>query len=515
MVTRLSHGRLVVTYPDLPDSLAHSLLARAEGTPDRIALTDDNERDWTCLELAQLANRFGRYLRKTIGLNPGDRVALLLDCTAEFVIAAYGCNWVGGVIVPLSTKLTARQAADLVKLARAQVVVCEPRFAAWFDRLDVEILTVEPRDSTPLPDWLEPVARLPQGGLDDDAVVMFTSGTTSQAKAVVLTNLNLAHAIISYQRTLGVDAEDRFLLPVPIYHITGLVAVLGLSLQVGARLFLHKRFNAERVIETMADKAITMLHASPTVFGKLLDARVGNPNLPSVRLLVCGAAHMPISRIQELHQWMPRMAFRTVYGLTETASPAFIFPGDAATSTLIGSSGVPIPGLLAEIVGPDGAPVPPGEPGEITLFGAGIARAYDSPQNGGATPGITTEGWLFTGDIGVVTSEGYLRVVDRKKDMINRGGEKIWCIEVEEALRQLEEVSDAAVVAVPDEVYGEVVGAVVVANPGAILDPDLVRERLKSYLAPNQIPQRILTRSALPLAPTGKIDKRAIRQLVI
>ncbi|MDR0416753.1 MAG: acyl--CoA ligase, partial [Propionibacteriaceae bacterium] len=497
MITRVSHGRPAVTYPDVPASLGHSLAAAAARTPAAVAVVDDDAQTWTYAQLASGAARFGAHLGRRCGVGRGDRVALLMDTSARFVVAAYGASWRGAVVVPVQTKLPRDETVALVRRSGARAVVCDVRFRDWFADTGLPTVCADSALDPAPPDQAQ-AERLggepPVGTSDDDAVVMFTSGTTARSKGVVLTNLNLGHAIVTYQRLFGVVPSDRLLLPVPIYHITGLVAVLGLSVQAGACLVLHRRFDADRVVRALADDRITILHASPTVFAKLLAARRDAPAAPSVRLFACGAAHMPAARIRELHAWLPRMEFRTVFGMTETSSPGFVFPGDAAVSELIGSSGWPIPGLEVRLVAPDDGAldVAAGEIGEIWLRGAGIARCYDPAPDGVVPDGLDAAGWLRTGDLGTVAPEGHIRVVGRIKDMINRGGEKVWAIDVEEALRSLDEVLDAAVVGLDHDVYGEVPAALITVAAGADVKPAGLRARLKTHLARYQIPEVIV-----------------------
>ena len=203
------------------------------------------------------------------------------------------------------------------------------------------------------------------------------------------------------------------------------------------------------------------------------------------------------------------MEFRTIYGLTETTSPGFVFPGDAATSIHCGSSGRPVPGLTVSIRDAEGAEVAPGERGDIWLHGTNLLRRYDNLE----TPALTADGWLNTNDVGYANEDGYVFIVDRTKDMVNRGGEKVWCIDVEEELRSVPGVADAAVVGVPHDIYGEEPAALLVPEPGLRLDPGAVEESLGTRLARYQVPRRYLVTDAVPVTGNLKVDKRAIREL--
>ena len=206
----------------------------------------------------------------------------------------------------------------------------------------------------------------------------------------------------------------------------------------------------------MQEKDVTFFHASPTVFSLLLQESKAYPSLPALRCFACGSSNMPKEKLQKLHQWLPQMLFHTVYGLTETASPATIFPTDAATHPYIGSSGIPVPGLRLKIITPEGSEAVANESGEIWVSGTVVLDHYYHQESD-----LLKAGWLDTGDIGYVNEDGYLFIVDRKKDMINRGGEKICSYDVENELYKIDGISEAAVVGIPDEVYGEVAATAV------------------------------------------------------
>jgi fatty-acyl-CoA synthase/long-chain acyl-CoA synthetase len=207
---------------------------------------------------------------------------------------------------------------------------------------------------------------------------------------------------------------------------------------------LHKKFDAERVLACAVENHLTFIHALP-VFSLLLDQRSNFPSLPSLRVFVCGSSNIPAENIRRLKQWIPHAVFHTIYGLTETSSPGTIFPSDAAHSPYIGSSGLPIPGVALKICGPDGSELPSNAVGEICLMGTVVIKKYLF----GGEDAFTAGGWLKTGDLGYVNKLGYLYVVDRIKDIINRGGEKIASFDVENALHHIPGIIEAVVIGIP------------------------------------------------------------------
>ena len=319
--------------------------------------------------------------------------------------------------------------------------------------------------------------------------MMFTSGTTSRAKGVVLTNGNVIHAAMVYQRLMGTTPADSCLIPIPIYHVTGLIALLIQFVYVGATSHLHRLFDARRVLACVRDRKIAYLHGSPRLFAELLPAR----EFPSRR--------HPLLRLQlraHMRQfwWMPTATFQVVYGMTETASPALLFPLDSPTSVFAGATGKPVPGVDAKIVDERGHEVPWGETGELLLRGACVTAGYFRHDNGEIEP----DGWLHTGDVAYANEEGMVWVVDRLKDMINRGGEKVWCSALEEVLCEVPGVSESCVAGIPDELYGEVPVAAIVRDPGSDITSPQMSEtwRVASPTSRSPSTTSLWTRSPRP-----------------
>lgn len=502
-------GRNLTVFDDAPETLYTSLQATAARQPDAVALVDDDGATSTFGQLLADVDHLADRLAARV--DPGGRVAVLLETSVEFAICFYAINRLGAVCVPIPTKHRADEILAVIGRAKPVLLIAEERFAAVIVPAN-EVETIWVRDFSRRESLMRGAgparARAPhRSDPDADSILMYTSGTTARSKGVLLTNRNLAHAIVAYQRTLDLGRGDSTIIPVPIYYVTGLVALLGLFVHIGGRVYLQRRFNAGRVLSTIRDEAITFVHASPTVYSLLLELAPDFPELPSLHRFACGAAHMPVSRIEALHAWLPQVEFRTIYGLTESSSPALVFPVDAATSPYRGSSGLPIPGLEIEIRADDGTEVPPERTGAVWLRGANVLARYDQLE----TPTITADGWFNTGDIGYANDSGYVFIVDRIKDMINRGGEKVWCIDIEEHLRRLPGVLDAAVVGVPDDKYGEVPAALLVLEEGHTLESVAPQASLSCRMARYQVPEYYLVADSLPLTSNLKVNKASIR----
>ena len=500
-------------YPNLPKNLYAALQQTAAAYPDRIAVVDDDGTRLTYSALLRMVDRFAYFLSNRFSVGAGKHVALMLYSGAVFCVSYLALTKLAAVTLALPTKFRREEVLALLEKSDAALILCDVDYADWMAPLRRKgtqcLVTGHSAESlAPYLSQIPAQADARCGGEDTDpAILMYTSGTTSLSKGALLTNLNVMHSVETYRSLLGITPEDKTVIGVPIYHVTGLIALLSLFLYVGGTVYLHKRFNATRILRCVEQEGITFLHGAPTVFSLLLQEKASFPHLPSLRLILCGSSYMPKEKILAMHDWLPETEFRTVYGMTETSSPATLFPCDTATSPYITSCGLPVPCLSMRVVDEQGAELPLMQVGEVQMKGTVILREYYKQH----VPELSDDGWLSTGDMGYFNEQGYLFLVDRKKDMINRGGEKICSYDVEHALYHLKGVADAAVVGIPDETYGEVAAAVVVPQPGVRLTQEGLQEQLAERLARYKIPARILFAGQLPTTANGKIDKKLLR----
>lgn len=511
----LSSGKTIFSCPGLPGNLYEALEITAGSFPNKPAVIDNYDRICTYSDLLQKVIVFADYLHHELHIKKGSHVALMMYNCLEFCVSFFSLLKLGAVTIPLPSKYKENEVSSLIEKADVQCIICDQNFYHWFDKFEVQgikrICCMDIEKGYGLDNYrtynitVSPV----KNSFEHDAIIMFTSGTTSQSKGVIIKNYNIMNAVATYQKLLSITSEDISVIPIPIYHVTGMVALLGLFIYSGGTLYLHKIFNARRVLQCVKENNITFLHASPTVFSMLLKEKEAFPELPSLKKFACGSSNMPAEKIKAIHAWLPHSTFYTVYGLTETTSPATVFPGDASTSPYIGSSGLPIPGTCFEIRDDSGVPVKAMEIGEIWISGNVVLSAYYNLNSD-----ALQDGWLATGDLGYFNEEGYLYVVDRKKDMINRGGEKICSFDVENELYKIKGIREAAVVGIPDPVYGEVAAAMVILNPGCALDECSIQDLLHKRIAKYKIPAKILISEELPLTPNNKIDKRKLRSLL-
>lgn len=504
------------TYKDAPISLYDSLVNSKNRLPNKCCIIDDLGTSYSYQQFFDLVEEFSRFLFHHYHAKPGSHIGLLLYNSIEFCVACYAINKLGAVAVPLSTKYKKTEILSLMERADLSGLIYDNDFSEWFNVDNSRItkdftLSIKKSftqyalpDGSSCPDFPE-YRQSPE----DIAIIMFTSGTTSKSKGVQIANFNITHAMTVYKKVFQISEADKTVIPIPLYHVTGLIAVLGVFILSGGCIYIHKFFNAPRVLADIKEYGITFLHASPTVFSLLLERREEYPELPTLNIIACGSSNMPKRKIQEWNQWLPNTEFHTVYGLTETASPATIFPTDAAHSIYIGSSGHPIPGTQFKICDDDGNVLPFNQIGSIMIKGTVITPGYYKFSGS-----VQKDNWFDTGDLGYFNESGYLFIVDRKKDMINRGGEKICSFDVENVLYNIPGIAEAAVVGIPDDIYGEVPAAMIALESGIALTPDDIRESLQNKLARFQIPVKFLIADSLPVTQNLKVDKNKIRQLL-
>lgn len=505
-------------FRNVPENLYAALHQTVKRFPNKTFLVDDDGTTVTFAAFLKMVDTFAAYLRHKENVKAGDHVALMLYNCREFCIAFLSLCKIGAVTLPIPSKFKKQEVLALLDKSDPAAVICDTQFAPWMEGCKEKRVSVLISDGGPgkygfdryLKDFTpSDEAASADVQAKDPAILMFTSGTTSLSKGVVLDHFNIMNAVEAYRQTLAITPEDSCIIAVPIYHVTGMIALFSLFLYVGGTVYLHRIFNAKRVLQTVLDENVTFIHGSPTVFYMMMAQKPDFPPLPSLRMVACGSSYMPKEKIKAFHGLFPTTAFRTVYGMTETSSPATVFPCDAAQSEHIGSCGLPIPGTTFRAVDEQGNELPAGEIGEVQLKGSVVLQEYYRLN----TPALSADGWLSTGDLGYFTDTGYLFLVDRKKDMINRGGEKICSYDVENELYRIDGVEEAAVVGIPDPVYGEVAAAAIKRREGSQLSAEDIHAALVNRLAKYKIPAKILFIDEIPVNPSGKPNKREIRSM--
>jgi long-chain acyl-CoA synthetase len=522
MPTRLeSHfgDRVVRSFSERPASV-YAMLADAVGRNAHGAalVCGDSRLSWDALHARALSVAGGLARR---GVQPGDRVALLLDNGNEFVIATLAIAAMGAVLVPLSTREQTPGIAYVLSHCGARVLIHE---AALGDRLPsaAEVPMLERRISVGLHAGSEEFAVL----LDDEslaqpahvaeediAAILYTSGTTGRPKGAMLTHLGIVHSTMHYESLMALGCADRAGAVVPLSHVTGLVALLMLMVRCAGTLLLMPAFKAADFLKFAERERMTFSLMVPAMYNLcLLQKDLAGHDLSAWRVGAFGGAPMPTATIDALAARLPNLTLMNAYGATETTSPATLMP-PGETRSHGNSVGRPVP--CAEIVVMDDAAreVARGQSGEIWIRGPMVVKGYwDNPA---ATADNFTGGFWHSGDIGMMDDDGYVYVLDRKKDMINRGGFKIYSVEVENALCEHPAVVEAAVVGKLCPVLGERVHAFVMVRDPAVSSQALtafLEQRLSDYKVPENI---VVGSDPLPRNQNGKLLKRILRDRIL
>ena len=506
-------GRNIHVYEGMADSIYHAVGLTAARWPDKTAVVDDKGQALTYGRLLDMTDRMAASLKKKTGIQKGERIGILLYNGPEFCVSYLAANKIGGVAVPLPGKFQRPEILSLLEKADVTTIICEEKFEPWFENLEHVTVIVSKSGPDFGLDWMlrdleDNEITDGVGTWDDSAILMFTSGTTSRSKGVAMKNYQVMNSVEAYAATLRLTQLDSSVIATPMYHVTGMICILSVMLAVGGTVYLMKKVDADRILTCFLENNITFYHASPTVFTILLEKRSSYPLIPSVKSFACGSGNIAPENIRKLKEWMPQAEFHTVYGMTETSGAGTIFPGGAADSPWIGASGIPMPDLQIKIADDDGTELMENQIGEICLKGSFVVEEYYKQK----ADSITEDGWLRTGDLGYYNQAGYLYIVDRKKDMINRGGEKVCSFDIENTIHTLPGVVEAVVVGVPDSKYMEVPAAVIKLEKGTNVRAEDIKEMLKTRVARFKIPEYIVFVEDIPKTHNGKIDKRMIKE---
>lgn len=525
------NGREYDSYADLPNSIFSTLVESAHKYPSKLAIVDENDAV-TYSEFEDKVNRFASCLTDSYQINKGDVCALMVVNSIDFCVAFYSIIKIGAIAMPLSTKLKAQEILYPLKNSSAKLIIIDP---AWVIQLESVIQStqicniiltdnvvefVDSKENKTKSKYQKMSSLMSDENFHlvdeyetshgDGAVLIYTSGTTGKPKGALINNFNVLHSILSYEKLLVLDSSDSTVISTPIFHITGLVALLCLFLKIGGTSYLYKNFDARKTIDCIKCHNITFIHASPTIFLMITEELEDNEPIQSLMKGACGSANMPVSIIKKIRSHNKDFRMYPVYGLTETTSPATIMPFDPLGTIYEGSSGKAIPGIQLRIVeSQHGKELSNNTVGQLEIKGSCVIEKYYNLNL--ESEKTIVNGWFNTGDIACIDNEGFVYILDRVKDMINRGGEKIYSIEVENAINSHPQVLECAVIGKKNKLFGEEVYAQIRVAEKSKLNESDIKEYLSEQLAKYKIPTTIEFVSYIPKNTNGKIDKNKIR----
>jgi long-chain acyl-CoA synthetase len=490
-------------------NLATILTETAERQPEHLAIKlDDFELNYQLLN--EGSARVAALLKEK-GVEPGDRVGIMLPNVPHFPVVFYGVLRAGAVVVPMNVLLKGREVSFYLKDPEAKLLF------AWHDFADAanqgaeesgaEAILVKPGEFEQMLFERDAVHEVAERGGDDTAVILYTSGTTGTPKGAELTHDNLGTNIDTILSTLiEMKPDDVILGALPFFHVFGLTCGLNACVKAGAALTLLPRFEPDKALDIIGRDRVTIFEGVPTMYvGMLHSDKAEQADISCLRLCVSGGSAMPGEVLRSFEEKFGCKILEG-YGLSETSPVASFNHPDRERK--VGSIGTPVAGVEMKVVDDDGNEVEQGEVGEIVIKGPNVMKGYWRKED--ATADAIKDGWFHTGDMAKVDEEGYFFIVDRKKEMILRGGYNVYPREIEEVLYEHPAVAECAVIGVPDDTMGEEVGAAVVLKKGEEASEDDLRSFVKERVAGYKYPRKIWFSDELPKGPTGKILKREV-----
>jgi len=513
--------RTMLCFAERPPTLAAMFDDLVSKFGDRPAIVDDGTISYR--ELDARVRAIAAALTG-LGIAPGDRVALFLGNCWEFLAVTLACNRIGALLVPIGTRQRKAELEFLLGNSGAKLLVFEAELADQIPSADeapeLTHLFVAHGDAAgarPFDDLLAAnAADAPRAALheDDTAVILYTSGTTGKPKGAELTHLSILHSAYAFARAHELTEHDRGLVAVPLSHVTGLVGVSYATLAAGGCIVLMRQaFKTADFLALASRERITWSILVPAIYTlAVMHPEFDRYDLSAWRIGCFGGAPMPVPTIEMLSKRLPQLQLRNAYGATETTSPTTIMP-QAYWRDHMDSVGQVIPYAQVRVLDADDREVAPGEPGELLIAGPMVVPRYWRRPDANAKEFVN--GFWRSGDIGSIDKDGFVRVFDRKKDMINRGGFKIFSAEVENVICGIDGVLETAIIGTPDPVLGERVNAIVVTSEGAHLSERDVAAYCAARMSDYKVPESIIIRSEpLPRNANGKIQKTVLRETI-
>ena len=517
----------------VPKVLPQLVQSAAEEHGDKVAIRQE-EKTITFNELNQYRKTVAKSLLK-MGIEKGDVIAIWAPNSIEWILAAIGIQSIGAVLAPINPKLTGAEAEDLLRRSQVKLLFTIEKLEhgnaekilnqKHLPHLEKIIFFDHDKNQT-LHSWktfLTAGKDISQENVDaksasieptDPMDILFTSGTTGQPKAVISSHQQNLRVFQTWADTVGLVSDDIYLVISPFFHSFGYKAGWLAGLITGCEILPLELFDVEKVMQTIEDRKVTMLPGAPTVYEMLLNNQNRHHyDLSSLRLGVTGAANIPVQLVKDMKEQLGFATVVTAYGLTECTGVVTICRPDDPLEIIAHTSGRAIEGVEIKCVDPKTLEsCSPGTEGEVWVRGYNVMTGYYEMEEA-TRQTITAEGWLRTGDIGILDHNDYLRITDRLKDMYIMNGENVYPAEIEQVLYHHESIAQAAVIGVPKKPQGEVGMAFVVPKAGASISESTFHEHCRKHLARYKVPYFFKVVEGLPLNASGKVVKPILRQM--
>lgn len=494
------------------------LKQNARKFPELLAIECEG-RSYSYRQFNEEVNRLANGLIQQ-GVNKGDKLALMMKNSDHFVITFFAAAKIGAVAVPVNFRLQASEVQYILEQSDASYVVCDKEFEELIDKAkkgtvvrlvitigEPEIEAYRSYESVLSGNKNEPAIEVSE---QDNLEILYTSGTTGRPKGALFDHRQIFNVGISVIINMGIRQHERILHLAPLFHSAQLNLFLISGVALGATHIIHRDFHPVRTLQAIQEHKITHLFAVPAMYNFLLQVpNVADYDLSSIVRCGYGAAPMAPEIVKKSMKLFKTDQFYNLCGLTE-AGPGGILLDPEGHKLHLGKGGKPIFLTETRVVNDEGSAVLPGVIGEFIVRSPMVMKEYyKKPEE---TKSTLKNGWLYTGDLATIDEEGYITLVDRKKDMIISGGENVYSVEVEAVLYEHHAVLDAAIIGLPDEVWGEAVCAVIVPKPGETIDEQELKNFCRQKLAGYKIPRRIFIEEQLPRNASGKILKYQLRK---
>lgn len=513
----VDRGEINVFY-NRPNSIGQILSDNIMEFGSKEAIVTE-EGSLTYLELDSLSTNIAANLQKSCGVQKGDRVAVLIGNRSQFPLMIFACAKIGAIMVPVNIKLSVDETQYILGHSKPKVLISEHEFSWKMAEIDNQAKGIIPIEKNIFEiDGVDTFSQLTKDyqrlepvlvNEEDSAFILYTSGTTGRPKGAVISHMNTIHSLMNYRNVLETDSSMKTLIAVPMFHVTGLVGQLLHMFYIGGTAYSMNRYQNNAYIDLMLKYKINFVFNVPTIFIMLsrIDEFQKN-SFDFVRKVAFGGSPIYQQTFDLLKKAFPNAELHNAYGATETTSPATLMPVTYFESKVT-SVGLPVAGADIKVINLEGEDCQLGEAGELYIKGPMVVKGYwENPE---ANTSNFTDGYWHSGDIGLMDEDGFVYIRDRKKDMINRGGEKIFSIEVEDVLKSHAAVVEAAVIGEPDPIFGEKVKAFIVGPTIKSEDLVSIQEHCRKHLAKFKVPEEFEILESLPRNASGKILKNTLK----